>query len=92
MNAARSDLERPNSHPSQYPAHKKQWLKVAGPVMALILIVVIAVHWRNTGPSAAIAASTSDASMAATLVIDYFPAQFDSPSKNKAPEEHIQAF
>jgi hypothetical protein len=37
-------------------------------------------------------APQSDGSTEATFVIDYFPAQFDSPAKNGAPEDHIQAF
>jgi len=90
MDAARSDLEPPNSHVSERHLQKQQRLKVAGPILALVLIVFMAAHWRNTAPTAAIAAVTSDANTAATF--DYFPAQFDSSAKNKAPEEHIQAF
>jgi hypothetical protein len=90
MNAARSDLKPPNSHLSERHLHKKQRLKVVGPILALALIVFVVAHWRNTAPTAAIAAVTSDANTAATF--DYFPAQFDSSAKNKAPEEHIQAF
>ena len=92
MNAARSDLKPPNSHLSERHLHKKQRLKVVGPILALALIVFVVAHWRNTVPTAAIAAVTSDANTAPTFVIDYFPAQFDSSAKNKAPEEHIQAF
>jgi len=90
MDAARSDLKPPNSRLFERHLPKKQRLKIAGPVLGLVLIVFVVAHWRNTVPTAAIAAVTSDANTAATF--DYFPAQFDSPAKNNAPEEHIQAF
>ncbi|MDB5926182.1 MAG: hypothetical protein JWN13_5118 [Betaproteobacteria bacterium] len=92
-NAPRNGLERSNPDSTAHVAEKNQRLKFAGAILVLALILFVATQWPQRDSNAArLTAPQSDGTTEATFVIDYFPAQFDSPAKNGAPEDHIQAF
>lgn len=92
MKLDRAESERPNTPAPEPVAHKAQRLKLTAAILVLAVAIFIAVQWPKSDSTAAFAASRSADSTEATFVIDYFPAQFDSPAKNNAPEQHIPTF
>jgi hypothetical protein len=93
MNARRDEVRLAVSNARESAHQRKQRLKLAGAILTLVMILFVTAQWPQRDSNAArLASPQNDGSPAATFVIDYFPAQFDSPAKNGMPEEHIQAF
>ena len=92
MNARREEVRLAVSNARESAHQRTQRLKLAGAILTLVVIVFVTAQWPQRDSNAARLTPPQNGSTEATFVIDYFPAQFDSPAKNGVPEEHIQAF
>ena len=93
MNARRDEVQLAVSNARETAHQRTQPLKLAGAILTLVMILFVTAQWPQRDSNAArLASSQNNGNNEATFVVDYFPAQFDSPAKNGMPEEHIQAF
>jgi hypothetical protein len=93
MDARRHAARFSGTKASDRVAGKDQRLKFGGAILALVVLLILAVHSPQIDSNAAPpTAAQSDGRAGVTFVSDYFPAQFGSPYPNGVPEEHIQAF
>jgi hypothetical protein len=91
MDARPPVLDRSGTDATDVAAGSYRPIKFAGAIVVLLLLLLLVAHSPQIDSNAAVTtAPQNDRSADATFRIDYFPAQFRSPSGT--PEEHIQAF